>query len=78
MSAIHFDYVVDENMRRYDVIGRNDTGRYDLSRLDDYRCGGCGHDRIEVTCCQRVVEVTSVIAAFRRNQRELGLEWWLN
>jgi hypothetical protein len=72
MSAIHFDYVVDEHMRRYDVIGRNDARRYDLSRLDDYRCGDCGHDRIEVTCCQRVV--TSIIAAFRRDQRELGLE----
>src|SRR5215471_12810037 len=60
MSAIHFDYVVDEYVRRYNVIGRNYTRRYDLSRLDDYRCGGCGHDRIEVTCCQRVVEVTSL------------------
>jgi hypothetical protein len=48
MSAIHFDYVVDEHMRRYDVIGRNDTRLYDLNRLDDYRCSGCGHDRIEV------------------------------
>src|SRR5690349_948505 len=77
MTTIHFDDVIHEHMRGYDVIGRNDTRRNDLSRLDDDSCGGRGHNRVEVACRQRVIEVASVIAAFRRDQREFGLEWRL-
>src|SRR6476620_4379091 len=63
--------VVDERCRGHDVIGCDDPYGHDVLRRYDHGICRHRHDRVEITCGQRVGEVTEVISQKGVNQGKL-------